>query len=50
VAESPRRFVAKLVRCRLLVNHRWKRNRAEGELLTGGLVRVQPGELRRFPE
>jgi hypothetical protein len=25
------RFVAKLVRCRLLVNHRWVRHRAEGE-------------------
>jgi hypothetical protein len=25
------RFVAKLVRCRLLVDHRWERHRAEGE-------------------
>jgi len=26
-----KRFVAKLVRCRLLVNHRWEGHRAEGE-------------------
>jgi hypothetical protein len=31
VAGSPTRFVAKLVRCRLLVNHRWERHRTEGE-------------------